>query len=138
LYGCLGRPTLRLVDALSEAGSTRYRHSIEDALVRLIEDSDMANVLRPRYSIYFSSTYLCRNLENTKECQNLKDRGNPVMQLMSRFKGMSKVKGPWKLKSVKKKKKQRNMRESGAPVRQHAARAIDVAQRTCSKLVERV
>lgn len=47
---------------------------------------------RVQYIQYFSSTYLCSNVENTKERQNSKDRGNPVMQLMSRFKGMSKVK----------------------------------------------
>jgi hypothetical protein len=70
-----GGPLLGWLTRSAKSGVLRTdRHSIEDVLV---PTENVANVSRPRYSIYFSSTNLCSNVENTKERQNSKGPWKP-------------------------------------------------------------
>ena len=57
---------------------------------------DVTNVSRPRYLVYLLAPIyeICRKY---KERQNLQDRGNLDMQLMSRFKECRKLKGSRKV-----------------------------------------
>ena len=85
-------------EAHSQAGLT---HSVESGVLGTdIPPSMFLSTCRRRgkrfaskkFNLKFPAPIYVVNVENTKERHNSKDRGNPVMQLKSRFKGMSRVK----------------------------------------------